>query len=126
VFPNLITPLDTIGFPFISSWPIDAETTEVEWIFYGPPAESPQQEKTWDTFIQIFDGVMNEDFVNLAPMQRSIASGALESIRLSYQERRIYHLHEEIDRVIGREKVPEALRVPSLLEPFWEDGSRMG
>ncbi len=121
----MAAPLDTIGFPFVSFWPIDAETTEVEWIFYGPPAESPEQERAWELYIQIFDGVMNEDFMNLAPMHRSIASGALESIPLSYQECRIYHLHEEIDRVIGHQNVPEALRVPSLLEPLWEDGSRM-
>ena len=41
-------------------------------------------------------------------------------IPLNYQERRIYHLHEEIDRVIGPEKLPEALRVAPRLEPFWE------
>jgi len=120
LFPNLITPLDTIGFPFIFFWPIDAETTDVEWTFYGPAAETPEQEKAWEMYIQIFDGVMNEDFMNLAPMHRSIASGALESIPLSYQERRIYHLHEEIDRLIGREKIPEALQVEPRLERFWE------
>ncbi|MEE2704024.1 MAG: aromatic ring-hydroxylating dioxygenase subunit alpha [Myxococcota bacterium] len=120
VFPNLITPLDTIGFPFILFWPIDAGTTDVEWTFYGPRSETPEQEKIWEMFIQVFDGVMNEDFMNLAPMQRSISSGALESIPLSYQERRIYHLHEEIDRIIGPAKIPETLRVPPRLEPFWE------
>ena len=65
---------------------------------------------------------MDEDFRNLEPMHRSVASGALESIPLNYQERRIYHLHEEIDRMIGRERVPEALRVEPVLEPFWESG----
>jgi len=64
--------------------------------------------------------VMDEDFMNLGPMHRSVASGALESIPLSYQERRIYHLHEEIDRVIGVDAIPAALRVPQVLEPFWE------
>jgi hypothetical protein len=63
---------------------------------------------------------MNEDFMNLGPMHRSVASGALESIPLSYQERRIHHLHEQIDRVIGIEKIPEPLRVGQCLEPFWE------
>ena len=121
LFPNLITPLDTIGFPFILFWPIDLETTDVEWTFYGPPPEDAEQEKLWKTFIAIFDGVMDEDFMNLAPMQRSISSGALDSIPLSYQERRIYHLHEEIDRQIGPERIPTDMRVAPVLEPFYED-----
>jgi phenylpropionate dioxygenase-like ring-hydroxylating dioxygenase large terminal subunit len=120
VFPNLITPLDTVGFPFILFWPVDVETTDVEWTFYGPPTETAGHEKAWQALLEVFDGVMNEDFENLAPMQRSISSGALESIPLNYQERRIYHLHEEIDRQIDPERMPEPLRVTPLLEPFWE------
>jgi phenylpropionate dioxygenase-like ring-hydroxylating dioxygenase large terminal subunit len=123
LFPNLITPLDTFGFPFILFWPIDNETTDVEWTFYGPPSETSEHDKAWETFIQLFDAVMNEDFMNLGPMHRSVASGALESIRLSYQERRIYHLHEEIDRVIGVDEIPEELRVAPRLEPLWESGT---
>ncbi len=121
VFPNLITPLDTTGFPFILFWPIDAETTEVEWTFYGPPAVNEEQEAAWQRAITVFDAVMEEDFMNLAPMHRSVASGALESIPLSYQERRIYHLHEEIDRVIGIDRIPEPLRVEPCLEGQLED-----
>lgn len=120
LFPNLITPLDTVGFPFICFWPVDAETTDVEWTFYAPPRETPEQERAWEAVLAGFDHVMGEDFTNLAPMQRSVASGALASISLSYQERRIYHLHEEVDRVIGAERVPESLRVAPRLEPFWE------
>lgn len=121
LFPNLITPLDTIGFPFIQFWPIDVETTDVEWTFYGPPAETPEVEQAWQGYIGVFDTVMNEDFTNLAPMHRSVASGALHSIPLSYQERRIYHLHEHIDKQIG--DVPESLRVQPRLEPYWENGA---
>ena len=120
LFPNLITPLDTVGFPFILFWPVDLETTEVEWTFYGPPAETSEQEKGWELLLRVFDGVMEEDFQNLEPMQRSIASGALASIPLNYQERRIYHLHEEIDRQLGTDSVPESLRVAPMLERFWE------
>jgi len=39
---------------------------------------------------------------------------------LSYQERRIYHWHEELDRRIGSENIPEHLRVPEVLPPFVE------
>jgi hypothetical protein len=64
----------------------------------------------------------NEDFLNLAPIHRSVASGALQSIPLSYQERRIYHLHEEIDRLIGVDAILESLRIAPRLDPFWENG----
>ena len=101
LFPNLITPLDAPGFPVIQLWPIDAETTEVEWTHYAPPPPTPEVDETWRAVFDRFDVVMDEDFANLGPMQRSVASGALRSIPLNYQERRIYHLHEEIDRVIG-------------------------
>jgi len=120
LFPNLVTPLDTVGFPFICFWPVDADTTDVEWVFYAPPPTTEQQERVWQATVAVFDQVMDEDFRNLAPMQRSVASGALESIPLSYQERRIYHLHEQIDRQIGAAQVPAPLRVAPRLEPFWE------
>jgi len=120
LFPNLITPLDTIGFPFILFWPVDAETTDVEWTFYGPPTETPEQEKVWEAYIRVFDAVMDEDFMNLGPMHRSVSSGALSSVPLSYQERRIYHLHEEIDRMIGSENIPPLLRVESKLDAWIE------
>jgi phenylpropionate dioxygenase-like ring-hydroxylating dioxygenase large terminal subunit len=126
LFPNLITPLDTVGFPFICFWPVDAETTDVEWVFYAPPPESPDQEQVWRAIVSVFDQVMDEDFENLAPMQRSVASGALASIPLGYQERRIYHLHEQVDRLIGPERIPSPLRVAPRLEPFWERGAAPG
>ncbi len=120
LFPNLITPLDTVGFPFINFWPVDGETTDIEWTFYGLPTETSAEEQAWEFLAATFDVVMAEDFRNLAPMHRSVASGALASIPLSYQERRIYHLHEEIDRLIGRDRIPEALRVEPRVEPFCE------
>ncbi len=77
-------------------------------------------EKAWEGFLHVFDGVMEEDFQNLAPMQRSIASGGVTSIQLSYPERRIYHLHGGIDRVIGAERVPGRLRIAPVFESCWE------
>jgi hypothetical protein len=40
---------------------------------------------------------------------------------LNYQERRIYHWHEELDRRIGLERIPAHLRVQPLLAPYYEN-----
>jgi len=58
----------------------------------------------------------------MAPMQRSMESPALKGIPLNYQERRIWHLHEELDRVIGTHNIPAELRMQRVLEPYIEHG----
>ena len=100
--------------------PVDAETTDIDWTWYAPPPRTEAQEKAWEMLNAGFDAVMGEDFMNLAPMHRSVASGALASIPLNYQERRIYHLHEQIDRMIGPDRIPDELRAPPRLAPFVE------
>ena len=119
VFPNLITPLDTIGFPFICFWPIDVRTTHVEWTWYAPADESDSS-PFWSALLGAFDRVMEEDFANLAPIQRSLESPALDAIPLGYQERRIYYLHQHIDATIGTERIPAKLTVPPRLAPDTE------
>ena len=56
--------------------------------------------------------------MNMAPMQRSMESPALTGIPINYQERRIWHLHEEIDRIIGPDNIPAELRIEQLLDPY--------
>ena len=58
--------------------------------------------------------------MNMAPMQRSLESPGLRGIPINYQERRIWHFNEEVDRVIGVERVPAPLRVPPMLERYVE------
>jgi hypothetical protein len=40
---------------------------------------------------------------------------------LGYQERRIYHQHEELDRRIGAERIAAALRVEPTLATWVEE-----
>jgi hypothetical protein len=47
-----------------------------------------------------------------------VESGAFEGITLNYQERRIYHWHEELDRRIGEHRIPPELRVQPKLAPW--------
>ena len=64
--------------------------------------------------------IMDEDMMNMAPMQRSLESPAMRGVPINYQERRIWHFHEQLDRTIGVERIPEALRVPELLTAYIE------
>jgi hypothetical protein len=54
----------------------------------------------------------------LPRIQESVESPGFDGLNLSYQERRIYHRHEELDRRIGAQNVPAGLRVPPLLAPY--------
>ncbi len=119
VFPNLVVPTDVGGFPLLQFWPIDVRTTrfDVTWIVadWGE-GETPDH---WKGFIGIFDTVLGEDTANLDWIQRSMESPGCTAVPLSYQERRLYWLHEEVDRRIG-DAVPDALRVAPRLGSWVE------
>jgi phenylpropionate dioxygenase-like ring-hydroxylating dioxygenase large terminal subunit len=122
IFPNLITPLGAYGFPFITFWPIDKRTTRIDWTHYAPVDFDPDDglPPHWEKRMEIFDQIMSEDFANLAPMQRSLESPAMHGIPINYQERRIWHFHEQLDRMIGIDRVPPELRVAQLLDRYVE------
>jgi hypothetical protein len=81
---------------------------------------SDQNRTRYERMIAATERILQEDLGNLSFMQDSIEAGTIESIPLNYQERRIYHLHESIDRSIGEELIPPRLRVPAILEGFIE------
>jgi phenylpropionate dioxygenase-like ring-hydroxylating dioxygenase large terminal subunit len=123
VFPNLITPIAAYGFPFITFWPIDKATTRIVWTHYAPIDFDPADglPPHWERRLETFDRIMDEDFANMAPMQRSLESPAFTGVPLNYQERRIWHFHEQLDRMIGVDRVPADLRVDQLLAPYVGD-----
>jgi phenylpropionate dioxygenase-like ring-hydroxylating dioxygenase large terminal subunit len=104
----------------ISSWPLGPDRSLYDVHFMAPTPIDGEHHDMLTMLVDANWGVLQEDLGNLAAMQRSMACGSLASIPLSYQERRIYHQHEELDRRIGSERVPSALRVPQLLGPWVE------
>jgi phenylpropionate dioxygenase-like ring-hydroxylating dioxygenase large terminal subunit len=120
VFPNLITPTDVAGFPFLQFWPLDRKTTRFDVSWFVADWGEGEVPGYWTEFIKIFDAVLKEDTENVPWIQRSMESPACEGIPLNYQERRIYHFHEQIDRSIGVADVPESLRVPQLMDAWTE------
>jgi phenylpropionate dioxygenase-like ring-hydroxylating dioxygenase large terminal subunit len=121
LFPFHLTPggrnaQGQYGVTLQTFWPIAVDRTLLEWHTLvpdwgdGPPPASAVAANAY------FSGVMDEDTASMAPIQRSIASGAFDGALISYHERRIYHHEASIDRHIGIERVPERLRVPQLLQ----------
>ncbi|HEX8757178.1 MAG TPA: aromatic ring-hydroxylating dioxygenase subunit alpha [Steroidobacteraceae bacterium] len=119
-FPNLVVPVDPSGCPFLLFWPTSDTTMRIECHWFapdwggGPPAEG------WQVRIANFDRILDEDLQFAPAIQESVMSRGFTGIPLNYQERRIYHWHAELDRRIGAERVPEALRVPPVLDRFVE------
>ena len=122
IFPNLITPVAAYGFPFITFWPIDKQSTRIDWTHYAPIDFDPREglPANWQARLDNFALIMQEDFWNMAPMQKSLESPAMRGMPINYQERRIWNFHEEVDRLIGIERIPEKLRVEQLLAPYIE------
>lgn len=120
VFPNFISPVEPTGFPILIFWPRGLRQTEMQALYIAPDWGEGERPAFWDRFLPIFDAVLQEDMMNLAPIQASLDSGAFTGMMINYQERRIYWLHEEIDRRIGAENVPPELAVQQILSEFVE------
>ena len=126
LFPNIIIPLGRIGFPLLLFWPMDKRTTRLDWIYYAPTTDGRhawgdgELPPHWQERRTGFDQIMDEDMMNMAPIQESMESPALRGIPINYQERRIWHLHEQLDRTIGTEHIPEHMRVRQLLSDYIE------
>jgi choline monooxygenase len=120
IYPNLITPVASTGMPFLTFWPSSDCTMRVDCHWFAPEACGDERHPLWDQRIRNFDRILQED-LELAPqIQQSMESPGFREIRLNYQERRIYHWHEELDRRIGIERIPEDLRVEPLLSGMIE------
>jgi hypothetical protein len=106
---------------FITNWPSGPNSSEYHVHFCSSvPSDNDESSQLNTQFAEINRSVLLEDLSVLPGMQRSLDTGSLDVVRLGYQERRIYYLHETIDRVIGVERVPEHLRIPAVLGDFIE------
>ena len=115
-FPNLVAPVSATGVPFLTFWPRDEQTMVIDSHWFGP--DSAKDNERWPWRIENWSRILDEDLQFAADIQKSIASGGFQGCALSYQERRIYYWHEEVDRRIGPHNVPEPLRMQPLLSDY--------
>jgi nitrite reductase/ring-hydroxylating ferredoxin subunit len=121
IFPNFILPVSPTGMPAVSIWPVTAQTSVLEVLWFAPGWGDGPRPPLWDQRIANFDRIVDEDIQFADSMQETVDSPGCTGVPLSYQERRIYHWHEELDRRIGRERVSPTLRVEPRLAPFLDD-----
>ena len=122
IFPQIISPMDARGFPFMVFWPVAIDRTRLDIIWFAADwgdGELPARD-VWQKRLDRFDVLMDEDYVNLEPIQRSMEHAVHGGQVINYQERRIWHVHAWIDKVIGQEHIAEHLRVPDLLADWVE------
>ncbi len=122
IFPNLISPLDARGFPFLVFTPEGVARTRLDITWFVPAwGDGPvPHTEVWDQRLSRFDRIMAEDYSNLEPIQRSMQTAAHGGQVINYQERRIWHVHAWIDKTIGAERIAAELRVPDLLADWVE------
>ncbi len=122
IFPQIISPLDARGFPFLVFWPLAVDRTRLDIVWFAADwgdGELPGKD-VWQKRLDRFDVLMDEDYRNLEPIQKSMEYAAHGGQVVNYQERRIWHVHAWIDKVIGPDLVPAELRVPDLLSEWVE------
>ena len=101
-YPNLVAPVDPSGVPFLRSGRLSDTTMRIECHWFAPDWGGGPPPELWKTRIANFDRILDEDLQFAPQIQESLMSPGFRGIPLSYQERRIYHWHEELDRRIGR------------------------
>lgn len=126
VFPNLSIVFSGRGFVFfITNWPLGANRSAYH-VHYcsSQPSDTDEHAELNRAFVEVNQSVLLEDLTVLPGMQRSLDGGGIEAVRLGYHERRIYHLHETIDRALGA-AVPADLRVPVTLSGHVDQPSQL-
>lgn len=122
IYPNLVTPVAPTGLPFNLVWPVDERRSLLEVVWFAPDWGEGPRDDHWDVRLGNYERILDEDLSFIEQMQSTVESAGFRSIPLNYQERRIYHWHEELDRRIGAEHVPQQLRMVPVLDQWVSEG----
>lgn len=120
LYPNLVTPVAPTGMPFLVFWPVSVNAMRIDCHWFAPDWGDGERDPLWQTRIDNFERILYEDTQFAPQIQESVESPGFKGISLNYQERRIYHWHEELDRRIGEQALDPAYRVTPRLDGFVE------
>ena len=120
IFPNFVMPVSDSGIPLLQFWPTSDTTCRVVSTWIAPDYDASQPQPLWETRIRNWERILYEDLQFAPQIQESLESRGFRGMPLNYQERRIYHWHEELDRRIGLNQVPPEARVEQVLQDWVE------
>jgi len=126
VYPNLVMPPSDSGIPILTFFPKTDTTMIVECHWFSPEWGDDGPSELWEQRIANFERILEEDTQFAPHIQESVQSKGCQGMSLSYQERRIYHWHEELDRRIGAASLPEDTALEPLMGPFIEQPEAAG
>jgi phenylpropionate dioxygenase-like ring-hydroxylating dioxygenase large terminal subunit len=120
LYPNFVMPPSDSGIPMLQFWPTSDRSCRVVSTWLAPDYDPEDPHPNWDARKTNWERILYEDLQFGPQIQESIESPGFQTMPLNYQERRIYHWHEELDRRIGLNLVPEGLAVRQVLEAWVE------
>lgn len=115
IYPNFVMPPSDTGIPILQFWPRGDRACQVVSSWLAPDYDGTGRDPLWDTRIANWERILYEDLQYAPQIQESLESKGFRGMPLNYQERRIYHWHEELDRRIGLNQVPAEARVEQVL-----------
>jgi len=121
IYPNFVMPASDTGVPLLQFWPTGDRSCRVVSTWIGPDYDPEAPNPLWATRIKNWERILYEDLQFGPQIQESLESKGFRGMPLNYQERRIYHWHEELDRRIGLNVVPAEARVEQVLAD-WVEG----
>jgi hypothetical protein len=121
--PNFVSPLTEKGFPILLWWPTSVNECIFDVVWVAPDwgeGKIPKKYKDiWDAHISGFNDVLDEDLQFGGWIQKAVDSYVFDGVPLSYQEARIYHWHQQVDKIIGLNKIPQELSVVPKINEDW-------
>ena len=115
IYPNFVMPASDSGIPLLQFWPTSDTSCRVVSSWIAPDHDPENPSPLWETRLSNWERILYEDLQFAPQIQESLESKGFRSMPLNYQERRIYHWHEELDRRIGLNQVPPESRVEQVL-----------
>lgn len=118
IYPNFVMPPSDSGIPLLQFWPTGERTCRVVSTWIAPEHDPENPHPKWKDRTANWERILYEDLQYAPQIQESLESPGFVGMPLNYQERRIYHWHEELDRRLGSNHLPKELAVQQVLDPW--------